>query len=61
MDILTNPFIFLSAKGKKLQKVRMRENPGDLQLLYLAGGVGNTWQNFSLWLVQVDIYMPHRG
>lgn len=42
MDILTNPFIFLSDKNKRLQKVRMQESLRDLQLLYLAGGVGNT-------------------
>lgn len=61
MDILTNPFIFLSDKNKTLQKVRMQESPRDFQLLYLAGGVGNTWQNFPSWLKQVHIYMPHCG
>lgn len=42
MEILTNVFIFLSDENKRLQKVRTQENPRDLQLLYLAGGVGNT-------------------
>jgi len=55
MDILTNPFIFLSDRNKRLQKGRMQENPRDLQHLYPAGGVGNTTDLF--FVTRTSLYL----